>query len=62
MLKEENEDFLKSLKKRSKHGKEEDKDDDMSDEEVGEASGDPQECKAAFKVYLLNVLTSNELD
>jgi len=40
----------------------------MSDDEDAEqsgddgADGDPTESKAAFKKYMINVLTSNELD
>lgn len=36
----------------------------MSDDDEEEAvdQGDPVESKPAFKAYLLNVLTSNELD
>lgn len=67
MLQDEHEDYLKQLKRRSKQKgtKEEDKDDAMSDEEDEEEAanhGDPVESKSAFKAYMLNVLTSNELD
>ena len=36
--------------------------DDEGDSDEAEESGDPAESKAAFKVYMINVLTSNELD
>lgn len=73
MLKEEQEDFLKSLKKKHKQNNKDLKpvvvqdDNKMSDDEgdsgdEAEESGDPAESKAAFKVYMINVLTSNELD
>ena len=62
MLQEENEDFLKQLKRKhksSKHKEEEEKmsDDEPSDTELAEDSGDPVESQSAFKVYMLGKLT-----
>jgi len=58
MIQEEQEDFLKSLKKKSK--KEEEK---MSDEESeGEIEGDPVSSRPVFKTYLLRALSENQLD
>ncbi len=57
-----------SLKKKHKKDKKVVQEDKMSDDEDAEqsgddgADGDPTESKAAFKKYMINVLTTNELD
>lgn len=73
MLKDENDDFLKSLKKKHRNNRDlkvvaESKDDKMSDDDSGNEDndepvlGDPVESQAAFKAYLLHTMVSNELD
>jgi hypothetical protein len=58
MIQEEQEDFLKSLKKKSKQEEEK-----MSDEESeGEIEGDPVSSRPVFKTYLLRALSENQLD
>jgi|LakMenEpi03Aug12_release.lakeMendotaPanAssembly.Ray.scaffolds.fasta_scaffold6937505_1 hypothetical protein len=64
MLQEENEDFLKQLKRKHKGNKpiskdEEEKmsDDEPSDGELAEDAGDPVESQPAFKVYMLSKLS-----
>ena len=65
MLQEENEDFLKQLKRKHKgsnkavHKEEEEKmsDDEPSDGEQAEDLGDPVESPSALKVYILGKIS-----